>query len=383
MVEPGASEGRKWLKNYGGENDMNTRFGSLITGFAIAPIMIVGAVYFAVPPPGNAVAEGADASGKAGEPAPTTQETLSPEKKVQLELHLTRGYAALRDDDHEGARVEFVEATKLQPNIPQYWKQLAYIDLKLGDEEEATKSFEKAQALDPKDESIQEEIDQLVLAGPLSEGYDALCSQDYELARDAFTKAIELRPDRADLWVQLAFIEDQLGNAEAAMTAFGKALELDPVNATAKEALERVELKEDLAKGYEALERKDYAAARVIFGNAVERAPERADLWRQIGYIEENLGNDDSAKEAFARGEAVTSDEALEIREKVDALINDGYISLCEKDYEAARVSYEAAVKLDPERADLWRQLGYVETNLGNKPAAQTAFDKADLLSSN
>lgn len=362
---------------------MNTRFGSLITGFAVAPIMIVGAVYFAVPPPGSAVAEGTGVSGKAGEPAPAAGEALTPAQKAELEPHLTRGYAALRDDDLDAARIEFVEATKLQPANPQYWKQLAYIDLKLGDDDEAIKSFEKAKELDPQDTSLQEELDRLVLEGPLSEGYDALCSQDYQLAKEAFTKAIELRPERADLWSQLAFIEDRLGNTDAAMEAFRKSLELDPVNVTAKEALGRMELNQDLAKGYEALERKDYVAARAIFGEAVVRAPERADLWRQLGYIDENLGNNEESKEAFSRAEEVSSDETLGTREKLDALVNDGYISLCEKDYEAARTSYEAAVKLDPERADLWRQLGYVETNLGNKAAAQAAYDKADELISN
>ncbi len=91
-----------------------------------------------------------------------------------------------------------------------------------------------------------------------------------------------------------------------------------------------------LTRGYKALSDEDYAAARLIFKRATELAPDRSDLWLQLGYIELNLDNK-----------------------------------------EAAIAAMERAYELDPGNNLIPHQIGFIQQQLGKNRAATGSFYRA------
>ncbi|HKI82127.1 MAG TPA: tetratricopeptide repeat protein, partial [Pseudodesulfovibrio sp.] len=148
--------------------------------------------------------------------------------------------------------------------------------------------------------------------------------------------------------------------------------------------LEKLALEAQLTKGYADLARQDYKAAKEIFGEAVKKYPQRADLWRQLGYIEANLGDKDQAVNDFSKSlEIEPKDEQTQKvldQMKKEAKLDKGYAALCQKDYKSAQDVFKEAVDKDPNNPDLWRQLAYIELGLGNKDEALKDFEKVNEL---
>lgn len=60
-----------------------------------------------------------------------------------------------------------------------------------------------------------------------------------------------------------------------------------------------------------------------------------------------------------------------------------GYFTLAAGDKRRALVAFRAAVGLAPRRADLWRQIGYIENDLGHHDSALAAFEESRRLEPN
>ncbi len=116
----------------------------------------------------------------------------------------------------------------------------------------------------------------------------------------------------------------------------------------------------------------------------MQKQPQRSDLWKQIAFIQTSLGNSLAAADAFDKSSELDTQKVKAERDankaKLDAKLEEAYTALCSKDFHKARSAYMDAVQIDPMRADLWQQLGSVETNLGDLKAASEAFDRARAL---
>ena len=305
-------------------------------------------------------------------------------EKLALEAQLTKGYADLARQDYKAAKEIFSEAVKKHPDRADLWRQLGYIEANLGDKDQAVSDFSKSLEIEPKDEQTQKVLEQIKKEAKLDKGYAALCQKDYKSAKDVFKEAVDKDPDNADLWRQLAYIELGLGNKDEALKDFEKVNEMEPGDPQIEAEIDQIKNAPLLEEGYKKLASKDYEAALKLFQGVVEKEPKRSDLWKQIAFIQSNMGNSLAAATAFDRSSeldtAKLNAEKAKHKAQLDAKLEEAYTALCSKDYESARTAYMEAVKIDPERADLWQQLGGVETNLGNIQAASDAFDRARAL---
>lgn len=225
------------------------------------------------------------------------------------------------------------------------------------------------------------QLDKLALEAKLTKGYAELARKDYKAARKIFAEAVDAHPKRADLWRQLGYIDSNLGDQEKAVEDFSKAVELAPGDEQAKTVLDKVKTRAKLNKGYDALCRKDYKSAEEVFGEQVKKDPENADLWRQLGYIKLGLGKKDEALKAFEKAnEIAPGDPQLEAQiEQIKnaPVLADGYKKLKEKDYKGALEIFQNMAQKEPKRSDLWKQIAFIQTSLGNSVAAAAAFDKS------
>ena len=118
----------------------------------------------------------------------------------------------------------FKTALEANPSIAQYW--FSYIDalIKLDqmDNVKAVAVTEAMLELEPLDEKIFATI--------------ALCNQQlkkYDQAEDFYEKALDIKPDYIDAWMNLGSIFKKQGKLEKAIGAYKKVLELKPDCATA------------------------------------------------------------------------------------------------------------------------------------------------------
>ncbi len=317
-------------------------------------------------------------------PVPAKNDMTTQLEKLAMEAQLTKGYADLARQDYKAAKEIFGEAVKKYPDRADLWRQLGYIEANLGDKDQAVSDFSKALEIEPKDEQTQKVLDQMKKQAKLDKGYAALCQKDYKSAQDVFKEAVDKDPNNPDLWRQLAYIELGLGNNDEALKDFQKVNELEPGDPQIEAQIDQIKNAPVLEEGYKKLASKDYAAALKLFQGVVEKEPKRSDLWKQIAFIQSNMGNAVAAATAFDKSSALDTQKLNEQKAKhkaeLDAKLEQAYTALCSKDYKTARTAYMEAVKIDPERADLWQQLGGVETNLGNIKAASDAFDRARAL---
>jgi len=317
-------------------------------------------------------------------PASVAKDTATELDKLALEAQLTKGYADLARKDYKAAREIFAEAVKTHGDRADLWRQLGYIDSNLGDQEKAVEDFTKAVELAPGDEQTKTVLDKVKTQAKLDKGYAALCQKDYKSAEEVFDDQVKKDPENADLWRQIGYIKLGLGKKDEALSAFEKANELAPGDPQLEAQIEQIKNAPILEDGYKKLANKDFKGALAIFQDMVQKQPKRSDLWKQIAFIQTNLGDSLAAADAFDKSSEIDTAKVAEAKKtqkaKIDAKIEEAYTALCSKDFNKARQAYMEAVKIDPMRADLWQQLGSVETNLGNLQAASQAFDRARSL---
>lgn len=84
-----------------------------------------------------------------------------------------------------------------------------------------------------------------------------------------------------------------------------------------------------------------------------------------------------------AAARAALEEAARRFPRDVRVLLELGYLTLAAGETPRALAAFRAAVALTPGRADLWRQIGYIEKDLRNDEAAIAAFEEARRLEPN
>jgi tetratricopeptide (TPR) repeat protein len=165
----------------------------------------------------------------------------------------------------------------------------------------------------------------------LEEGVAASNAGNRDEAIEKFTKATELKPDCADCYYNIGFLETQKKDYDKAETAYKKAVELKPDYADAYNGLANV---------YNAQRKFDDAAT------ASSKAAQLAG----------------SAPGALAGGNA-------------DAMFNQGVILWNAGKIADAKKQFESAIAAKPDHAEAHFQLGMALVNEGNLQAAATEFE--------
>jgi tetratricopeptide (TPR) repeat protein len=146
------------------------------------------------------------------------------------------GYVELARKDARAALPHFDRALELNP---QHADLSAFIGraeslLALGREADALAAFEAAVAADPAQTELARRVEVLKFRGVeqgLARARDAARAGRLDEAITAYTMAIASSPDSPFLYRELAAVERQKGNVDAALADFRKAVTLDPGDA--------------------------------------------------------------------------------------------------------------------------------------------------------
>ena len=127
-------------------------------------------------------------------------------------------------------------------------------------------------------------------------------------------------------------------------------------------------------KAYNLMLEKDYQQALKIFDDLIYLFPNEANLFSDSGVIFINLNKKKEALKDF--DQAVFLEDSYGYRYASRAYARDFF-----GDTEAAILDYEKAIKLDPEDAVSYNNIGLLQEKLGYKKKAQKNFELADEIS--
>src|SRR5262249_16926960 len=130
---------------------------------------------------------------------------------------------------------ELQEATRLDPQSGEAHYQLGLALARAGRKDEGAAEVQKGRELSAADDRTQNaNLD-------ISEGREALAKGDLDAAAAKFRQAIKLQPESADAQHFLGVVLERQRDPESAATAYRKALDLNPGDVAAKEALDRLQ----------------------------------------------------------------------------------------------------------------------------------------------
>lgn len=183
-----------------------------------------------------------------------------------------------------------------------------------------------------------------------------------EEALDLCRRTCEGPEASAEDWFLYGCLSADIGDSRTAMTALGKAAELEPDFAEAQFGLGKLLA----ASG-------DHAAATSHLEKAAELQPDNADIWLMLGVAHGLAGEINRAEECCRRSLALQPRSAQAHFNLANALQAQG------KSGDAA-VEYEAALELDPGLIPAWSMLSQVRISLGKLAEAEAAARQAIAL---
>lgn len=227
------------------------------------------------------------------------------------------GVGLMNEEEFQAALDRMLAAAQIQPDSSSTYNYIGYIYSKLGKEEEACKSYEKAAKLGPRN-----------LDARLNLAACRLKHEDYDGALKHLTKAVEIDSTSDRAYYLKGICHSQKDENDEAEKAFRTATGLNPKNKDAFYNLGVIQLKQDKASGgSKSLEK------------AVELAPTDEDAWYQLGG-------------AFFKLE----------------------------EYQNAADAFTKVIELNPTNADAYENRGHCRRNLGLKEQALMDFQRAEEL---
>ena len=178
------------------------------------------------------------------------------------------GYVALARGDHDDALTAFDGALRAAPQYVPALVGKGQSLLALKRDADAVASFEAALAADASLADVRRRVEVLrfrTAEQVIEAARSAASSGRLDQARTAYERAIQLSPDSAFLYRELAGVERRQGNADRAVEHYGRAISLDASDTAAIVAMA------DLLA-----ERQDYQAADAAYRKAaaIEPTPE-------------------------------------------------------------------------------------------------------------
>ena len=185
---------------------------------------------------------------------------------------------------------------------------------------------------------------------------------DLEGAIDAYTKAIELKPDSAEAYNNRGVAKINLGHYEAALADYDQAIRLKPAYVMAY--TNRGGAKNELGRPEAALADLD---------QAIELKPDDADAYNNRGNAKKDLGRPEAALADYDQAIRLKPDYANAYNNRGVAKANLGH-------YEAALADYDQAIRLKPDYASAYSNRGGANMNLGRITEAREDFQKTLVL---
>ena len=188
---------------------------------------------------------------------------------------------------------------------------------------------------------------------PLEKAYQAIRVAEYSEAVDHLKQAVEIAPRRASIRKQLGYVYLKLNDVDAVRRMFAEALSLDPSDHHAA-----------LQLGFVYQKAGETTQAIALFREV--RAKAQGELKRTAREVLQNLKQNRS-------GPGATPDAAY-------TLLDQAYVALAEKDFEAAIHLLRDAVDAAPKRASIRKELGYAYLKVGEAEWAREMFEQVTRL---
>jgi tetratricopeptide (TPR) repeat protein len=283
--------------------------------------------------------------------APSAEQVAAVEGRNKAVKAFNEGVRLMQSGDSVAAKEQFLEAARIDAEMPQPLSALAGLYLDEKDYAQAVAAADKLLALDPDNpRALQIQYDAYVEMGDKANAAAALdrLSALEGGGTDAAVRVFNQGAEAA-----------RVGDVDTALARFEKAAELDPELAPAHAALAGIYLdRDEHQKAVEAAE-----AALGIDPDLVEVQKIRYEGYRR-------MGQEEKAKEVFA--EMAESDpEGL-----AETLYENGRRAFDAGNAEQARVAFEQALQADPDYARAHYMLGLVYVNLGDGAKAKEHLQK-------
>lgn len=235
----------------------------------------------------------------------------------------------------------------------------------------ADEFFDKqpTKALKPTSISVEKNLTTLV-EEPLKEDYasivelykrglEKLENFEYEAAIQNFTKAIELKPDYVDSYMNRAEAKELLSDFEGAIEDYTKVL--DYVSNYVPALYKRAILKNEI---------RDYEGAVIDLNHVIELYPTYSYAYFYRGVAYNHLQNYEASIENYKKMLELTPDVA------------EGHFNLAAtyfemKNYKEAIKEYTKTIELEPNDCEAYLHRGQTHAIVGNTMAATKDFDKA------
>jgi len=282
-------------------------------------------------------------------------------------------------------------ATLLQefPREPAVLRALATLQQIAGHHDDAVEAMRRAVLMMPRDVHLQADLGQtLAAAGRTDE------------AIAAFSQAVALQPDFAEAWYLLGMTAYGVGRDREAVDALQRANALTPDHPQVMRGLAEAEYaQERFAEALPLFERIAAAgvpvdpgvelrrsqchrrtgspeAALPLVKAALERFPDQAPLWQELGWVQEDLGAADEALAAYRHAHALAPDWG----DPVGSAIALGRASAPEDLVRTAEAMVATPAVPAMQRAFLHHVLGKREDARGEHAAAATHWAEANRL---
>ena len=340
--------------------------------------------------------------------------------------HLALGKALLHDAKVNDAVAELRDATRLDPTSGEAHYQLGLALARAGQQEEASAEVKKGRELSSADERNQNaELD-------ISEGRAALQKDELQAAEAKFQHALKLQPNSSSAQHLLAVTFEKEGKADEAVTAYEKAVDLNPGDLIARQSLKKLKSSEipespstatnpadgpngaspadDPAtiSGFENYFRETrYKEVEPLITSYVNEHPTSAWGWYALGYsqfaqkkigesvkslsksLSLNVKNAEAHKilgrdlMVIGRFDGAETEFQQAIRyapNSSEAYYDLGKLYSLQDNWLAARKQFEESIRLNPESIESIDALGFAQEALNDDAAAVRSYQKAIAL---
>ncbi|MFZ3122833.1 MAG: tetratricopeptide repeat protein [Thermodesulfovibrionales bacterium] len=182
----------------------------------------------------------------------------------------------------------------------------------------------------------------------LDKGNESAMKGRYERAIEAYSKAIELKPDYVEAYSERGLAYDNIGNHQQAINDLTKAIKLEPDAANVY-----------LVRGFAYGKLANYQQAIKDFTKVIELEPDYTLAYNNRGFAYSKLGNYQQAIKDYNRAIKLEPDEAYHYNDRGIVYKNLG-------NYQQAIKDFYKAIELKPEYAEAYYSRGLVYGKLGN-----------------